>query len=157
MVGKFSDPYFYPAQLDQVILRNVSSSPSTGAVRYQKKNPEEDGTIEYIFRAENTDPIYAYLLPSTDQYNKIEVYVNGNSFGFFGENAEFNNVLLLGSFNPGQEISFKLRLMTDNLVLLRQPQIYHLDKEFFIRTSRESGIPSSGNRQLHRHIDPWQS
>jgi uncharacterized membrane protein YfhO len=137
MLGKTSASYFSPAQLDRVMLHNVSSIASTESVRYKITNPEEDGTIEYIFQASNADPVYSYLTTSTDQYNKIEVSVNGNSLGFFGENTEFNNILLLGSFVAGQEISFKLRMLTDNLVLSERPQIYHLNQELFIQTYQD--------------------
>jgi uncharacterized membrane protein YfhO len=131
MVGNLSDQYFYPVKIEKVTLTNVSSQISTGMVRYSKVNSEKDGTIQYKFIVENENPIYAYLLTSLKDNNKVEVLLNGKSLGYYGENSENNNVLLLNNYIPGQEVSFTLKLMENSVILMDEPQIYQLDMALF--------------------------
>lgn len=129
MTGSRDRPIFTPLTVQETRLVNLVQNEGDGTIRFSKEKPENDASLEYFLSAPDMNPIYLYLLTVGD--SKAEVFVNGRSRGFFGENSENNYVIDLGRFKPGQKISIKLQLKRDTLTLQEGAPFYTLDMQRF--------------------------
>ena len=116
-------------------LTNLKQNNENGNIRYVKVQPGDEASLEYLLTTPDDNPLYVFLLTQDD--SKSEVFLNGQSLGYFGENSENNQVISLGRFKAGQEISIKLALKRDSLSLLQGEQFYDLNMDQFTQDQKQ--------------------
>lgn len=99
---------------------NVIPSEENGETHYRKTDPQKPGYIQYIFTAQNTDPVFAYIPCS--QMKKVTAAVNGRYLGAYFDVYQYD-IMRLGSFEKGEQVTLTFSLQEEE-VFMGEPEFY---------------------------------
>jgi uncharacterized membrane protein YfhO len=130
MQGPGSKDCFSAIKSTRIELTNAFAQAGAGAIRYSKIDPSKDAFIEIHYVLENNQPLFGNLASPMD-HDKVEIFWNDQSFGFYGEHREFNQLLNLGRGQPGSTTLLKLRMVGNKFVLNSPEMVYQLNMDCF--------------------------
>lgn len=127
---KIEKDLFVPEDLSELQLINLKQSeddPNT----YEKTDREKEAAVVYTFTAKTENPVFAWF--GTESMQGAQILVNGNNIGRYFE-ANYYDILRLGSFKKGEEVTIEICPATDRLNLT-DAWVYHQDmnvmKEYY--------------------------
>ena len=99
----------------EISMENLTKSIGSGAGNYKKNNKNEDACILFKFKAINDDEIYGYFPTEPISDSTVDVYVNEKSLRphLDSDHLTYYDILNLGSFEKGEEVTVKFVLQED--------------------------------------------
>lgn len=130
MTGFENEAFFTPVQIEAVTMNNVTlDETSHGWLRYTRQSPELEATIAYHLLVQGDGPVYSFLV--AQGRSKMGVWLGDRFLGYYGENSENNQMLLLGDYVTGDRLTVKTKLMGDEAVLFNESLFYQLGIDRF--------------------------
>ena len=121
---------FCPEELSAAKLVNLQQTPES-PYTYKKVDKNKLGAVIYTFKAESDDPVFAWF--GSEAMHGAKIRVNGKDVGRYFEVRNYD-ILRLGSFRKGEEVTVQILPLTDTLSLT-DTWIYYQDmsafKEFY--------------------------
>jgi uncharacterized membrane protein YfhO len=136
MVGNAESELFYPAHIEDIVLKNLEAEKAGEGFRYIKQNQDAEAFIEYYIVAQNKDLLYAQF-PVSHVHQPVEMYVNDTPLGVGFSFANSDGFIELGSFVPGEVVVFKLDLAYVDEVTIDAALFYHQDMAAFTKYYEE--------------------
>ncbi len=108
-----------------ITTRNIDITEDSAGMRTYSANGSNP-TVTWQINVESSDPLYVYL--GAPSRRTVTAYLNGNEIGPYFFQRHYG-VIPLGSFEPGTQIEFAIRLDEEELTLFNELFVYENVKE----------------------------
>ena len=113
--GKF-ESFLNKLSISKVETDNVTAVKTENGIEYKKIDADNYGYVEYTINVKDNNPIYAYFPIGSGKMSSSEIYVNGESIGYYFDPL-FYGIIPLGDYKKGDEVKVRIYVNANNLEL----------------------------------------
>jgi Predicted membrane protein len=116
MTGNKFENFLDKLSISKVEVDNVTAVKTENGIKYKKIDPDNYGYVEYTISVKDNNPIYAYFPIGSSKMSSSEIYVNGESIGYYFDPL-FYGIIPLGDYKKGDEVKVRIYVNANNLEL----------------------------------------